>query len=40
MWLQVIEANHVSKKDDIYSPFRLTEEDEEKIKVSTPKPHH
>ena len=28
----IIEANHVSKKDDIYSPFRLTEDDETKIR--------
>mmetsp|Transcript_46997 Transcript_46997/g.111948 ORF Transcript_46997/g.111948 Transcript_46997/m.111948 type:complete len:925 (-) Transcript_46997:100-2874(-) len=34
----VIEANHVSKKDDIYSPFRLTEEDEEKIKALSKEP--
>ena len=27
----VIEANHVSKKDDAFSPFRITAEDEEKI---------
>ena len=27
-----IEANHISKKDDIYSPFRLTEEDELQIR--------
>lgn len=27
----LIDANHVSKKDDIYSPFRLTEEDEGQI---------
>jgi DNA replication licensing factor MCM2 len=34
----VIEANHISKKDDIYSPFRLTEEDEEKIKALSKEP--
>ena len=28
----VIEANHVSKKEDLYSPFRLTDDDIEKIK--------
>jgi DNA replication licensing factor MCM2 len=28
----VIEANHVSKKEDLYSPFRLTDDDVEKIK--------
>ena len=29
----LIDANHVSKKDDIYSPFRLTEEDERQIQA-------
>ena len=28
----LIDANHVSKKDDIYSPFRLTDEDEKEIR--------
>lgn len=27
-----VQANHISKKDDIYSPFRLTEEDEKQIR--------